>query len=187
MVSLVELWAPILLAALFVFVASSVIHMFLGYHAADMRGVPDEPKVMEALRAFNLPPGDYGMPKATSSADLKNPAFLQKMQAGPVIFMTVLPNGPVQMGTSLALWFLYCVVVGIFAGYIAGRALGPGADYLSVFRFAGATAFVGYTLALWQQTIWYKRSVATTLRSTFDGLIYALLSGGCFGWLWPRG
>jgi hypothetical protein len=48
----------------------------------------------------------------------------------------------------LAQWFVYCVVVGVFAGYIAGRALPPGARYLSVFRFAGCTAFVGYALAL---------------------------------------
>jgi hypothetical protein len=91
-----------------------------------------------------------------------------------------------SMGKSLVLWFLYCVAVEIFAAYIAGQALQAGAPYLSVFRFAGATAFVGYALGLWQNTIWYGRAWTTTLKSNIDGLIYALLTGGAFGWLWPK-
>ena len=42
-------------------------------------------------------------------------------------------------------------------------------------------------LALWQISIWYHRSWATTIRSTIDGLIYAALTAGFFGWLWPAG
>jgi hypothetical protein len=90
------------------------------------------------------------------------------------------------MGTSLALWFIYCIVVSVIAAYIAGRALGPGAEYLSVFRFAGTTAFVGYALALPQNSIWYKRNWGATMRSMVDGLVYGLLTAGAFGWLWPR-
>ena len=89
------------------------------------------------------------------------------------------------MGAQLVQWFVYCIVVSIFAGYVAGRALGPADSYLHVFRFAGTTAFIGYSLALWQNTIWYKRSWIVTLKSTIDGLIYGLLTAGTFGWLWP--
>jgi hypothetical protein len=91
------------------------------------------------------------------------------------------------MGTNLAQWFLYCTVVGIFAGYIAGRALAPGTDSLAVFRLSSCTAFAGYALALWQYSIWYKRAWSTTLKSTFDGFVYAVLTGGMFAWLWPAG
>ncbi len=90
------------------------------------------------------------------------------------------------MTASLSLWFVYSLVVGVFAAYIAGRALTTESHYLAVFRFAGATAFVGYSLALLQQSIWYKRNWRTTLVSMFDGLVYALLTAGTFGWLWPR-
>jgi hypothetical protein len=61
----------------------------------------------------------------------------------------------------------------------------PGAHYLAVFRFVGAAAFLGYAVALWQNSIWYKRKWSTTLKSTFDGLVYALFTAGTFGWLWP--
>ena len=77
------------------------------------------------------------------------------------------------------------MVVGIFAAYIAGRALGPGAEYTSVFRFAGCTAFVGYSLAHIPRSIWYSQPWSTTFKNVFDGLIYGLLTAGAFGWLWP--
>jgi len=185
MVPLVSLWLPILLSAVVVFIASSIIHMVLPYHNKDLRKVPAEDEVMNALRKFNIPPGDYALPCAAGPKDMNNPGFIDKMKKGPVILMTVIPSGPPAMGKNLVLWFLYCLAVSIFSAYITGRALTPGVEYLSVFRFAGATAFIGYTVALWQNSIWYRRAWTTTLKSTFDGLVYALLTAGMFGWLWP--
>jgi hypothetical protein len=126
------------------------------------------------------------VPRPSSRKDVGSPEFAEKLKNGPVMVLTVLPNGPFSMGRNLGLWFVYCVVVEIFAAYIAGRALSAGAPYLHAFRFAGATAFVGYSLALWQMSIWYRRAWSTTIKATVDGLIYALLTGGVFGWLWPR-
>jgi hypothetical protein len=100
--------------------------------------------------------------------------------------LTVMPNGPMSMGRNLGLWFLYLAVVSLFAAYVAGRALPVGAQYLQVFRFVGTAAFLGYAAALWQMSIWYRRAWSTTIKATVDGLIYALLTAGTFGWLWPR-
>jgi hypothetical protein len=186
MVSLVSLWLPILLSAVIVFVASSILHMVLPIHRSDYRRLPSEDEVMGALRKFAIPPGDYLVPCAGSPKEMNTPAFLDKMTKGPVAFMTVMRSGRTSMAGPLVQWFVYCLVVTIFAGYITGRALGPGAHYLAVFRFAGCTAFIGYALALWQNTIWFKRDWTITLKSTVDGLIYGLLTAGTFGWLWPR-
>lgn len=98
--------------------------------------------------------------------------------------MTVMENGCHGMGMSLFLWFGYSIVVSIFAAYIAGRALGPDAYYLEVFRFVGCTAFAGYSLGLLQNSIWYKKKWSGTIKSMFDGLIYSLVTAGIFGWLW---
>ena len=185
MVPIGALWVPIVLSAVIVFVVSSIIHMTLPYHRTDFGRIPDEDRVMEELRKFNLPPGDYVMPRAGSHKEMGTPEFIEKMKRGPVMVFTVIKSGPPSMAANLVLWFLYCIVVGVFAAYIAGRALGPGAHYPAVFRFAGCTAFIGHSLALWQGTIWFKRSWKTTLKSTIDGLIYGLLTGGTFGWLWP--
>ena len=186
MVPLMALWLPILVSAVIVFVASSIFHMVLPLHRSDYRKLPAEDETLAALRPFQIPPGDYLLPCAGGPKQLNDPAFVDKMTKGPVAFMTVMPSGRPAMGGLLAKWFLYCVVVGIFAGYIAGRALPAGAHYLSVFRFAGCTAFIGYSLALWQDTIWFRRNWVTTLKSNIDGLIYGLLTAGTFGWLWPR-
>ena len=185
MVPILSLWLPILLAAVFVFVVSSIIHMFLPYHRSDFQGVPDEGKVMDALRPFGIAPGDYHMPRAGSPEAMKSPEFQEKAAKGPVVFMTVLPNGMPAMGQSLMQWFVYCLLIGVFAAYVTGRAFGPGTDYLVVFRFTGTVAFSAYAIALLQNSIWYKRNWPATLKSVFDGLIYALLTGGVFGWLWP--
>ncbi len=185
-VPVMSLWLPILLSAVIVFVASSIIHMVLPYHRNDFRKLPNEDGVMDALRKLGVPPADYCFPKPDSMKAMKDPAFREKWSKGPDGLMTVFPSGPPSMAKNLVQWFLYCVVVGIFAAYIAGRALQPGAHYLSVFRFAGCTAFIGYSLALWQNTIWYHRSWVTTVKLNIDGLIFGLLTAGVFGWLWPK-
>jgi hypothetical protein len=185
MVALSSLWLPILVSAVLVFVASSLIHMVLGYHSSDYGRVPKEDDVMAALRPFNIPPGDYFLPCAGSTAAFKDPAFQDKWSKGPVASMTVMPSGVNFMGSQLAQWFAYAAIVALFAGYVASRTIPAGGDYLMVFRVVGTTAFMGYALGLWQMSIWYKRAVGTTLKSTFDGLVYACLTAGTFGWLWP--
>lgn len=89
------------------------------------------------------------------------------------------------MPSSLARWFVYSIVVALLAGYVAATTLGPGVPYLTVFRVTSTVAFVGYAAALWQGWIWYSRGLGYTIRSTIDGLVYGLLTGGAFGWLWP--
>jgi hypothetical protein len=184
MVSLTALWLPILGSAAIVFVASSIVHMVIGYHRSDWKRLEREDKVLDALRPFNLRPGDYSAPLLTSIAEMNTPEFKAKIEKGPRIMLSVM--GPsTSMLRSLTLWFLYSIVVAIFAGYVAGTALGPEAQYLEVFRLTSTVAFAGYALALWQGWIWYSRSITYTLLSTLDGFIYALLTGGIFGWLWP--
>jgi hypothetical protein len=186
MVALASLWLPIVLSAVVVFVVSSIIHMVLPYHRTDFASLPSEDEVMEALRRFKIPPGDYAVPFAGSPDRMRSPDFQEKMKRGPVALMTVMESGPPTMGKQLVAWFVFALVVGLFAGYVASRAVAPDAGYIEVFRYVGTVAFIGYSLALWQNTIWYKRSVAATAKSTFDGLVYALLTAGVFGWLWPR-
>jgi hypothetical protein len=186
MTALSDLWLPILLSAVLVFIASSVIHMASPWHKSDYPKLPNEQHVMDLLRPLAIPPGDYMMPRPSTRHDLQTPEFAAKLKAGPVMMLTVMPSGPMSMGRNLSMWFVYCVAVSIFAAYIAGRALAPGAAYLNVFRFAGATAFIGYSVALWQMSIWYRRAWITTFKATVDGLIYALLTAGAFGWLWPQ-
>ncbi len=186
MVPVMSLWLPIVVSAVVVFFVSSIIHMALPIHRNDWRRLPNEDAVMAALRPLNIAPGDYLAPRPASPQGMKDPEFVARMNAGPVLIMTVRPAGPPSMGRNLALWFVYLIVVGVFAAYIAGRAIAPGTRAGEVVRFAGCTAFLAYSLALLQNSIWYWRNWGATIRSVVDGLIYGLLTGGIFAYFWPQ-
>lgn len=185
MTPLLALWLPIVVAAAFVFLVSSVIHMGPLWHRNDYPRMPEEDRFRDALRPLSIAPGDYMVPRAASAADMKSPEHLEKLKQGPVMILTVMPSGEFSMGKSLVLWFVYAVVVGFFAAYVGGRALAPGAEYLRVHQMVGVVAFLGYALAMCQMSIWYQRSWGLTLKALLDGAIYASITGGVFGWLWP--
>src|SRR5438552_2191378 len=129
MTGLGALWLPILLSSVIVFVVSSLIHMMSPWHKSDYPKVPNEDRVMDALRPLAIPPGDYMIPRPSNTQEMRSPEFGEKMNKGPVMVLTIMPNGPTRMGRNLILWFLYSGVVGFFAAYVAGRALPAGAAY----------------------------------------------------------
>jgi hypothetical protein len=186
MVAITSLWMPIVLSAVAVFLASSVVHMVLGYHWNDFRALPNQNAVLDALRPFNLPPGEYWLPKPESPKLMRTPEYKAQYARGPVAMMNVWAGGTMSMGKNLVQWFVYLVVIGFCCAYIAGRELQPGTNYLSVFRLVGFTAFMAFALALPQASIWYRRSWRVTVIAMIDGLVYACLTAGVFGWLWPK-
>lgn len=179
------LWLPILLSAVFVFFASAIIHMALPWHNNDFKKLPKEDEIRAALRPFAVPPGDYMMPMCDGK-EMNSPEYHAKLKEGPVQILTVLPNQVHTMGKQLFLWFVYVLAVGFFTAYVTRHAVLPFASYRSVFRIAGAVSFLAYASALWPQSIWFRKSWAATFRSSVDGLVYALITAGTFGWLWPR-
>jgi len=186
MSGLLMLWLPIVLSAIIVFVISGILHMALPWHKNDYLKVPNEDQFRSAVRPLAIPPGDYMVPRPASREEVRSPGFAEKMRQGPNMMLTVLPNGPMSMRKNFILWFLFTLILSALAAFVAGSALPVGAPYRAVFYLVGITAFIGYSVALWQDSIWYARSWGITGRATIDGLIYALLTAGTFGWLWPR-
>jgi hypothetical protein len=185
MVSLTALWLPIVLSAVAVFIASSIFHMVLPLHRKDYGKLPNEDKLLEAMRNEGVSPGNYAFPCPADPKDMHSPEMIEKYKRGPVGMVNVLPTGSPAMGKYLVQWFIFCLVIGVFAAYLTGRTTAPGADYLAVFRVAGTTAFLGYAVSDAVNSIWRGQWWSTTFRHMFDGLVYALLTGGIFGWLWP--
>ena len=185
MVSLAALWLPILLSAVIVFIASSILHMVLPYHKNDYSKLPDEEKVVAALRGMTLPRGLYIFPYCTHQ-EMKKPEMVEKYKKGPVGHMTIFPSGQINMGKYLVQWFVYCLIVAFFAAYLASRTLMPGTHYLQVFRVVGTAAFMAFGIGTLANGIWKGQPWGMTIKETVDGLIYGLLTAGTFGWLWPR-
>ena len=185
MVSLMDLWLPIVLSAVLVFVMSSIIHMLLTYHRKDWDRLPGEAEVLSAMREASVSAGDYAFPYPESPKDMGTPEMIEKYKQGPVGFMTVAPSGSPSMGKSLIQWFLYSLGIGVFVAYITSRTMGPSPEYLEVFRVAGAVAFLGYAGGEPVQAIWGKRKWGTIGRHIFDGFVYALVTAGAFAGFWP--
>jgi len=186
MVSLLSLWLPIVVSAVVAFLASWLLHMVVGHHRHDLRRLPLEETVLDALRAAQIAPGDYMAPHAASPAQLRDPEFIERRRRGPVVLLTLSAGGALRMGKPLAQWFVYLLIVALLSAYVASRTLAAGAPYLSVFRVVGTVAFMGFAMGQPHQPIWWQRPWSSTVKYMIDGLIYALLAAGVFGWLWPR-
>ena len=186
MITLTALWLPILVSAVVAFFASFIIHMVLTYHRSDYRKLPDEERVTDAMRSAGVTRGPAYFFPYFSFNEMKSPAMIEKLKRGPVGLLTVLPSGPPAMGKNLIQWFLYCLVISIFAACLSGRTLVPGTAFLQVFRVVGIAALLGYGAAHAQESIWNGRSWVVTLKHIFDSVIYAAITAGTFGWLWPK-
>jgi hypothetical protein len=186
MLFLTALWLPILLSAVFVFIASSVMHMVLSYHKSDAGPIPDEDKFLASLRGAGLRRGIYVFPYCNPE-DMKSPAMVEKYKQGPIGILTVFPPGPPVLPKFLALWFGYCLIIGVLVAYLTAHSVAHAAPYLIVFRVAGTAAFLAYGLANLSNGIWKGQPWSIVIKELIDGAVYAALTAGTFGWLWPRG
>ncbi len=185
MVTLGSLWLAIVLAAILVWIAAALIWMVLPHHRTDYRALPDEQAARSLLGAQKIAPGDYDLPHCSSSKQMRDPEFMQKFDQGPVAFITILPNRPPPMVRNMALSVSFYIIVSIIVAYVASRTLDPGANYLSVFRLTGTIAWLAYGFAIIPDAIWFGRPWLSVAKVLADALVYALLTAGVFGWLWP--
>lgn len=183
MVPLASLWLPIVLSAVIVFVASSIMHMALKYHQGDYRKLPDEDSVRAALRGVTR--GLYMFPFCKHQ-EMKSPEMAEKWKQGPNGILTIMPTGMPQMGKFLGQWFGYCLLLNFFIAYLAAHTLGAGTHYLTVFRVVGTAGFIGYGLGIISNGIWKGIPWSMVIKEVIDGLVYGLLVAGTFGWLWPK-
>lgn len=187
MLTMTTLWAAILVASVLCWIASALIWTILPWHKNDFARLPDEESALASLRPQGLEPGQYHFPHLASPNDAKDPAVREKLETGPAGFITVLPRGVPNMGKQMFLSFLFNVFVSAAAAYVATRTLSAGADYLQVFRVTGTVAWLTYGIGVVQDVIWFGRPGSNAVKHIGDALIYGLLTGGAFGWLWPAG
>jgi hypothetical protein len=187
MVEYTSLLLPILVSAVAVFIVSSILHMALPWHHGDWKKLPDEGAIQDELRAHNIPPGNYMLPAPEAGAGMKDETWKKRVNAGPNATIILRHAGFPNMGKLLGTWFLHLLVVSALCAFNVAHAAGPGpGNTHRIFHFVALPAFLAYSLALWQDQVWYGKSTATTIRNTIDGLIYALVTAGVFMWMWPK-
>ena len=186
MVALAQLWLPILLSAVLVFVASSVVHMVIKWHNSDYSRLPNEEEVRAVFQKGGAAPGQYVVPWCMDMKEMANPDVQKKYTDGPVGMFYLLKPGLPSMGPLLGKWFGFNLVVSFFVAYVAAHTLPTGTEYLRVFQVAGATGFMAYALGVIPQSIWMGKPWRVAFKEMADGLLYGLVTAGTFGWLWPR-
>jgi hypothetical protein len=180
-----DLWLPIVLSAVLVFVVSSVVHMVLPVHRKDHARLPGEEGLLAAMRAAGVTPGTYAFPGCTSMKDMASPETVAKYDQGPVGFMTVRPNGPPAIGPALLKWFLLSLLIGLLGAYAGHHALPHGAAGSAVFRIVGTVAVAGYALGAIQDSIWKGMPWRVSAKFVVDGAVYGVVTAATFAWLWP--
>src|SRR5258708_21809114 len=133
-VSLEQLWIPIVASAVGVFIASSLIHMVFKWHNVDYRKLANEDDVRAVVRASSPAPGQYIIPHCADMKLLQTPEFQQKFKDGPVAFLFVRPSRPPTMGPALGQWFVLNLVVALLAAYLASKTLATTATFMQVCR-----------------------------------------------------
>lgn len=183
-VSLTDLWLPIVLSSVFAFIASAIIWMVLPIHKSDYNKLPDEDKMLQAVRDQNLAAGMYVYPMCKPQ-DMKNPEMLAKYKAGPWGYI-IASSGPHNMGVSLGMWMVNLLLISTAIAFLASKAFLPSAAYMKVFTFVLVAAFIAHGGGVLTDSIWKGRPWKAMPSSVFDAVVYALLTAGTFGWLWPK-
>lgn len=175
---LTALWMPILVSSVVVWIVSAITHMALPFHKNDFSRLPDEEKVRGSLAG--VPGGNYMFPYCTQQ-EMNSPEFKEKLKSGPSGTVMV-SSGEINMGQNLLLTLLCYILIGIFVAYLGHHSIPGSAPYLEKFRFAGTVALAGHTLGWLPFAVWYRN--IKVWPNVFDGVVYALVTAGIFGWLW---
>ncbi len=182
-VTLVDLWLPILLSSVIVFIASWIAWMVLPHHKVDWTGMPNEDGFLKALGDLGIPPGQYMFPFCKME-DMKDPEKKARWEKGPYGSMILLPQRP-GFAKNLGLIFVFYLVAGLFVAYLGSVTLPRGAEYLKVFQVCGTAAILAHGFGFIPGDIFTGRKARTTINNIVDGVAYGLLTAGTFAWLWP--
>ncbi len=182
---LIDLWLPIVASGFAVFIMSAITWTVLPTHKKEFAGLSTEDAVMNALRQSNVPPGRYVVPWFDEGRLLQTPEGRAKAENGPIAYITIAPRGLPNMGRNMALSLLSSIVISVFVAYLAWHTVPPDAEYLMVFRVTGTATFMANALGYMAESVWFSRPWKSLAIQWFDSLLYAMIAGGMFGWLWP--
>jgi hypothetical protein len=177
-----QLWLPIVASAAAVWIVSALAWMALPHHKKDHDALPDEKGFQDYLKSAGIGPGVYGFP------DFKNckgeEAKAKWASGAPMGLLTVW--GRISMGRNMLLTFLVYLVVSVFIAYLGAAALSRGDSCRHVFRVLGTAGILAYSFAFLPNGIWFGMKPRTMVLNVIDGIVYGLVTGAIFAWLWPR-
>lgn len=186
MSALTTLWMPVIVTAIAIFIASSLIHMVFKWHNSDYRPLANEDAVRAALSSGTPALGLYAVPYCTDMKEMGSESMMKKLNEGPNAYITVRPNGMPNMGTMLGQWFLLTLVVAAMVAVATAGAIGPGsANAAGAGYLAGMMTFLAYFVGSLCNSVWMGKTWGSTAKDAGDALIYGVITGTIFLKLWP--
>ena len=188
---LTNLWLPILVSAVVTWIAGAVIWMALPHHKKDMSELPNQQETIERIRALGLPPGNYAFPGGGCSKEaMKDPEVQRCWKEGPLGFISLWKTPP-KMGPSMIGTFCVNLAVSITIAYLAWVALGPVViasgprlEFATVFQVTGTAGVLAYAFSHIPSGLWFGAYKRAILMNIIDGVVYGLITGAIFAWLW---
>lgn len=180
---LAELWLPIVVSGVAVFLMSALNWTALPTHKTEFSGFSNDEDVSAALRVSAKSPGRFVTPNLLGGAG-NTPEGKAKLERGPLAYVTIAGPGLPSMGQMMGLSLTSAIAISALVGYVAANSLAPDASYLHVFRITGTVTFMAYACGTLSESIWFARPWKSQMLNAFDSLLYAGITGGVFGWLW---
>ena len=116
---------------------------------------------------------------------MRSPEMAQKFAEGPLAMVALKPGAPMSMGKPLLQWFLFCLAISFLCALLAAHTIAAGAPGAHVFHVFALAAFLGHATGPIPDAIWWSHSWRSSFKYVIDGLIYAVIVGATFMWLWP--
>ena len=186
MISLAQLWIPILVSSVLVFIASSLIHMVFKWHNSDFLKLSNEDEVRAAVNKTKPAPGQYALPHCGDMKDMQKPELQQKFKDGPVGLLLLTTPAVPNMGPILGKWFALNLVIAVLVAYLACKSLHTSASFLQVCRLTSVATFLAYAAGSVSDGIWFYRPWKGVAKDLLDASIYATVTALTFAWLWPH-
>lgn len=183
---LTHLWIPILVSAAAVWFASALAWMAVGHHKNDNLALPNEKEFIETVKGWGLPPGEYMFPdfrRCQGMSKQEKQALYETMQKSPMGMLRVW--GPMNMGGNMLWTFVVFLVVSVLVGYLGWAALPRGASFGQVFQVLGTAGVLAHCFGGLPGDIWFQRSKRGMVTCFIDGIVFGLITGAVFAWLWP--
>ena len=182
---LIPLWLPIVLSTVVVWIISAIVWMALPHHKRDFITLPDEDGFMDAVRKSGIKPGNYIFPDFRDPKVMKSETTQKALNEGPVGHLSVWPT-PLTMGSKMFATFIVYLVVSILIAYLTRVALPGPASFAKVFQVAATAGILAYCFSFIPNAVWFGSYKRTIVANVVDGIVYGLITGALFAWLWPH-
>lgn len=209
---LTHLWLPIVVSGVAVWIVSAIGWMAIGHHKRDRDAIPGgaagEQDFMDTITRLNIRPGNYGFPDFCQADNLppkeKRAAQKALYDKHPQGLLRVW--GPTNMGANMLLTLVFYFVTSAFIAYLGWAALPhhaaaapaaatiPGAEtvaagssmFWKVFQVLGVAGILAYCFAGFPNDLWFQKKRRAMAMDWLDGVIFGLVTGAIFAWLWPK-